>query len=187
MKKKVTVLFSGGIDSTACLHYYLSHNYSVLGLFVDFGQKSAKKEFDAVKNISKYFKIEFNSIQFSEYPYETSGKINGRNLLLLSAALFYSKYTSGIIALGIHSGTSYPDCDQSFIDSVQHTFDIYMDGKVQIECPFINFEKKEIYKYCIDSNIPLELTYSCEMGAKQPCGQCLSCKDLIALYEIKNP
>lgn len=43
--------------------------------------------------------------------------------------------------------------------------------------------KIEVWEYAKSKRVPINLTYSCELGLKQPCGKCPSCKDLIILYE----
>ncbi len=87
--KNALVLLSGGIDSSACLVFYLAQGFSISALFVDYGQVS-----------------------------------KGR-------------------------GESAPSA---------------------------------VWSYCKRLGVPVELTYSCEMGKDQPCGKCLSCKDLEKLY-----
>jgi 7-cyano-7-deazaguanine synthase len=65
---------------------------------------------------------------------------------------------------------------------MQSSFDLYTDGCIRIGVPFIKWNKRMIWDYCKTKKIPLEITYSCELGQDQPCGQCLSCKDLEALH-----
>lgn len=51
----VLVLCSGGIDSTACLSYYLLNGYSPCALWVDYGQAARVPELNAVKAVTEYF------------------------------------------------------------------------------------------------------------------------------------
>jgi 7-cyano-7-deazaguanine synthase len=183
-KKQVTVLFSGGIDSTACLHYYKKLNYNVDGLFINYGQLAIEKERIAIRQISDYYSIETEEIFIATQPLIKNGVIQGRNLLLLSIAVMNYTRSSGLISLGIHSGTVFPDCSKEFILNFQGIVDMYFNGSIIIDCPFIDFSKREIYEFCITNKVPLSLTYSCELGKIQPCGKCSSCKDLITLYEI---
>ena len=69
---------------------------------------------------------------------------------------------------------------------MQSIFDIYKNGLIKIDAPFLTFYKSQIYDYCIKEKVPLNLTYSCELGLKQPCGKCLSCKDLEKISARKN-
>jgi 7-cyano-7-deazaguanine synthase len=182
-KRNVIVLSSGGIDSTACIHFYLKRKYEVTSLFVDYGQLSKNKEAKSSLNIAKYFNIPYRKIKIKNYKSFSQGYIQGRNALLLTIALINSEFETGIIAIAIHSGTEYSDCSQYFVDHIQLLFDDYSKGTIKIGVPFINFYKYEIWKYCKKNNIPLNLTYSCELGLKQPCNKCSSCKDFLKLYE----
>jgi 7-cyano-7-deazaguanine synthase len=181
-KKNVTILISSGIDSTACIHYYKMLKFDIRGVFIDYGQISKYKELFAVKKIAKHFEIPFKIVSVTGLGRMSGGLINGRNLFLISIALMKTK-DHGLIAIGIHDGTLYGDCGLPFLESVQKVVDIYYNGSVVIDAPFIKFTKNEIWNYCIENKIPIELTYSCELGKTQPCGKCNSCKDLLLLYE----
>lgn len=180
--KNVLVLLSGGIDSTACVHYYLKLNFLVTCLFIDYGQKAKIKEYLSAKKVAKYYEIKLKKISVTHLNKMSSGLIYGRNLFLLSTALLCFG-NRGLIAFGIHDGTAYKDCKPYFVEIVQKIVDIYYGGNVIIDTPFIKFTKNEIWNYCLENNVPVNITYSCENGKDQPCGKCESCKDLILLYE----
>lgn len=176
-KHNVIVLLSGGIDSTACINYYLSQKFKPLGLFIDYGQTVAKKEIESAKKVSKYYKIKLDILKISMDRKFKDGEVKGRNALLLFAALTkYSDFT-GIISLGIHAGVSYYDTSEHFISDMQKIFANYSDGQIKLDAPFIKWDKPMIYQYCMDNHVPIELTYSCEKSGKKPCGQCNSCLD----------
>ncbi len=183
-RSHVTVLFSGGIDSTACIHYYKNLEYKVNGLFINYGQKALFKERIAVNLISGFYNIKTNEIFVNTNLQIKNGIIQGRNVLLLSLALTNFDQKFGLISLGIHSGTQFPDCSKYFITHFQSIVDLYFNGDLIVDCPFIEFSKREIYEYCIKNKVPLENTYSCELGEIQPCGKCSTCKDLTSLYEM---
>lgn len=54
----VTVLYSGGMDSTAVIHFYKKMGYYITTLFIDYGQVSGKYERTAVERICKEYKIQ---------------------------------------------------------------------------------------------------------------------------------
>lgn len=175
--KDVLVLISGGIDSTACIHYYQQLNYKVTGFFIDYGQPAAKQEKIAVNKISDFFEIDTMLVE-SNIPLSIKeGFIQGRNLLLIAISLSSFPFKKGIISLGIHSGTEYPDCSQDFVELNQRMLDLYTGGNIILDCPFIDLNKLEIYNYFMQTDVPIEFTYSCEAGTEKPCGVCLSCKD----------
>lgn len=176
------ILLSGGIDSTACIEYYKKNGFKIECLFVDFGQKSLRQEQNAVKKITKFYKVQYEKVKCIGYKSLPKGVIQGRNMFLISTALMYTKIKSGIIALGIHSGTDYVDCSQQFTSQINNLFDLYTGGKIILGAPFIQFNKAEVLQYCFEMKVPVELTYSCELGLKQPCNKCSSCKDLKKIY-----
>ncbi len=180
-KMDVLVLLSGGIDSTALIHFYKTQGNNVSGLFIDFGQISGKREYEAAERIAKFFKIKLLKLKCPCINSWKDGYIPGRNAFLLHTALMNFQSQKGIISIGIHSGTNYVDCTQSFAEMMQQSFDLYTDGQVNLGTPFINWKKNEIYYYSKNNDLPLHLTYSCEMAKEQPCGECKSCKDLEAL------
>ena len=179
---KVRVLLSGGIDSSACVAFYLEQGFSVNSIFVDYGQIAAPREIEAARAIARHYNIPFSRLTWSGLHRKKAGFIRGRNAFLLVAALMELPEHAGILALGIHAGTHYQDCSLSFVRKMQSIFDTYTQGKIQIGAPFLNWEKSDIWVYSKSQGVPMELTYSCERGKDQPCGLCLSCRDLEILY-----
>lgn len=184
--KKALVLFSGGIDSTACIQYYKTKGFQVDATFIDFGQLSARREYNAVRRISTFYNIKPRVVHVRHATSFKGGEISLRNIFFVSTALLGLKNYQGLIGLGIHSGTDYADCSPSFVKLTNSILDLYTSGKVILEAPFLNFNKYEILQYCQAGQIPLNLTYSCELGLDQPCGKCLSCKSLKKIYDREN-
>lgn len=178
---KVFVSLSGGIDSTACAAFYLQRGFSVRAVFVDYGQIAARREEEAAKAVARNYQIHLLKLRWSGLSQKNAGLITGRNAFLLFAAFMEMPEDVRILALGIHSGTQYRDCSPLFIRKVQSLFDTYTGGRLQIGAPFLKWTKADIWTYCRSQGVPVELTYSCERGQDQPCGQCLSCRDLEAL------
>ena len=171
------VLMSGGIDSAACAHFFQQRGDNVKGVFVDYGQMAANAERKAVARISKHFGIPFSALSFKgNYSYGV-GEVVGRNAFLIFAALLGARPTSGVITLGIHAGTPYYDCGSDFGKHVDHLVQSYSVGRIRLHCPFLMSPKAFIYDYARKAELPLQLTYSCELGTVPPCEQCPSCKE----------
>ena len=126
--------------------------------------------------------IDLTEVKLSGFVVPQGGYILARNIFFLSTALMCSKLSLGTIVIGIHVGTQYVDCTEHFLGLSRNIFDLYTDGRVVLGAPFITYTKKDIYEYCKQFNVPLGLTYSCELGLSQPCGKCATCKDLELLH-----
>ncbi len=185
INKRALLLLSGGIDSTACLHFLLSNSFTVSSIFIDYGQPSGIYEEQHAIKIASHFSVPFEKIKISPIKIADNGFIKGRNFMLFSTALMSLDFDYGVVATGIHSGTDYLDCSPIFLQKVQDVYDIYTQGQVQIFTPFLYWKKIDTWNYCKKNSLPVELTYSCENGLEQPCGKCISCADLIKLYGSK--
>jgi 7-cyano-7-deazaguanine synthase len=180
--KEALILLSGGLDSTACLAFYRNHGFSVSALFVDYGQLPSQLEEEAAAAVSRHYSVPLQKTAVSGLRQRSGGYIPGRNAFLLYTALLAFRSDTGIIGIGIHSGTTYQDCSEGFVKDVQSSFDLYTDGRICIGAPFLRWNKLEIWHYSQNIGVPVHLTYSCELGLPQPCGKCLSCKDVEALH-----
>jgi 7-cyano-7-deazaguanine synthase len=174
---RAMVLLSGGIDSAACLAFLQSQNVFSSCLFINYGQPAAAREYEAASAISEFYKVLLRCVTVSGFRKWGVGFVPGRNAFLLHTALMAADFPNGMIALGIHSGTSYVDCSDYFLRQVQSSFDVYTEGRISVTAPFLNWTKQEIGAYCRNAAVPLELTYSCELGLEKACGRCLSCID----------
>ncbi len=180
------ILLSGGLDSAACVDFYKREGLEVAGLHVSYGQLAARHEVIAATAIARYYGISLTTIQVAPVRTKSDGEILGRNAFLLFTALMEIDALPAMIALGIHSGTPYYDCSPGFITAAQNIIDGQCDGRIRIVAPFLNWAKDEIWEYCLKSDVPVGLTYSCEKGLDYPCGVCTSCRDMEALRVRKK-
>ena len=177
----VYVLMSGGLDSTVCAHYFRRLDYNVTGIFIDYGQPASEPERQAVKSVTEYLEVPLTALSFKASCDFGPGEIIGRNAFLIFSAVMGLQLKRGIISLGIHANTDYYDCGEEFVSLIGKVLDDYSSGQLVLNCPFINQKKSFISSYARAENIPVGLTYSCEMGTLPPCRRCLSCKDRHAL------
>lgn len=178
------VLLSGGIDSAACVRYYLDLGFQLRGLFIDYGQRARDNEGESAVQVANYYDIPLDRVSLSPINHFGPGEIRGRNAFLIIAAFLFYPQFKGILSLGIHSGTPYYDCSQQFVRDITTIIDAYAGGEVRIDAPLIKWDKASIYMYCKEKDVPIHLTYSCEAGMSPPCGKCRSCKDREALNAL---
>jgi 7-cyano-7-deazaguanine synthase len=182
---EILVLLSGGLDSMACVDFYLQMGRAVEGLFIDYGQKGIKYEALAAKRIADHYNIKLNTLALKKASTKAKGEIRNRNLFLISTALMECSDKIHGIALGLHSGTNYLDCSHKFIQKSQQL--IKLSGiNIKLLTPFIEWDKGNIIQYLIQRNAPYKLTYSCESGAQNGCGECLSCLDRRELLDAST-
>lgn len=174
------VLLSGGLDSAACVHL-LRKQFDVRGVHVSYGQASERQEHMAAVSVADFFQIPLSIFSLQGARSKSDGEIIGRNAFLVFTALLEATAPQVVIALGIHAGTPYYDCSHGFIRAIQCIIDASSDGSVRVVTPFADWSKRDIWEYCLSHGVPVDLTYSCERGAEQPCNKCLSCQDLEAL------
>ena len=187
---KVTVLFSGGIDSSVLLAFLLNQGLESVPLFIDYGQVTARREYKAAVEISKEFGLNIEKITVPEISKFTINQLTrpdisqnpfypNRNLLLLtlgSNLAFKNKHQG--VAIGIIKAigtTLFPDIQQIFFDKFTDLISQSLNYDLAILTPFIEMSKEEVVEIGKNLNVPLELTYSCFVGDNYPCGECESC------------
>lgn len=176
-QKQGVVLLSGGIDSTACAHFLKSAGFAVSALFIDYGHPANPREHEAAASVARELGIHLATCRITANTHFSSGEVRGRNAFLIYAALMYSSLQHGVIAMGVHAGTPYYDCSETFVSRISKEISELTDGHVQVFAPFVTWDKSDITDYAKEQNISLLHTYSCEEGGNAPCGTCLSCKD----------
>jgi len=169
------VLFSGGLDSTVTAHMLRSVGVEPLLLHFDYGQPAAAREKIASNSLSGVLGCELRTVTTPiPYSVKVNGEIPGRNLFLIAAALAVSSDLR-LLALGVHRGTDYYDCNADFLRHCEQIINGYSSGITQLVAPVAHLTKQEIVAYALECKLPIDLTYSCER-ANEPCGACASCR-----------
>lgn len=177
VKEAALVLLSGGIDSMACAHFLLRQDFAVGALHIDYGQLARRFEAQAASSVAANLNIPVSVVSLHLPLIHTIGEVRGRNGLFAMAALAASEQKTSVIATGIHSGTTYYDCSPPFVERMDAVIQEYTSGHTRYFCPFLNWSKSDIYDYCVQHRLNIQLTYSCESGTDPVCGICASCRD----------
>ena len=114
-----------------------------------------------------------------------------RNGLFLScAASLALSVGCGCIYYGAHqddaAGSAYPDCSESFFDSMNSAVYEGSGRVLRLEAPFIRCDKAQVVKEGLRLGVPYGLTWSCYEGGERPCGRCGTCIDRRRAFEANN-
>lgn len=114
-----------------------------------------------------------------------------RNGLFIASAasIALSKGCSKIL-YGAHAddsaGNAYPDCSKAFNDAMNTAVYEGSGKQLSIEAPFVGMNKAGVVKLGLEIGVPYELTWSCYEGHDKPCGECGTCIDRIAAFEMNG-
>ena len=177
MKRHTLVLLSGGIDSSTIVAQCVASGAEVSAIFIDYGQAAARTEWDAAQLIARHYGVCVRRLQIAANLVSSGGEIFGRNavLILLAAATTHKRPLE--VAIGIHALSEYYDTTPLFTRHVTRLLDGYSGGAVALSAPFLTETKSDIIEAAMKSDLPFELTYSCETGNAPACRQCPSCLD----------
>jgi len=199
----VIILASGGIDSIVMSKILEGQKQKIIPLFIDYGQLSANKEWEACKKIFKECNLpEPKKIDISGYGKFFSSGITdekkrvyedaflpGRNMLFLLVGASYA-HTVGekIVAIGLLSeeGHLFPDQTEDFIVNANFALNSALGDNLTILTPLIKFNKKDVIKLAKDYGVKLSDTYSCHSGKERYCGKCVACKEIMKSGETES-
>ena len=182
---KTSVLTSGGIDSTACLAYFVARDHPVEALYVDYGQSAALAEGEAAARIAAHFRVSLTNVRLEGIPWRVEGaprEYPARNLTLATLAM-NAHQDNGLIALGIHSGTPFRDCAEGFVERLDALTMFLSDGRIRFDCPFVTWSKLDVARWAYTAGIPWHLTCSCERGTNPPCEECAKCRETAEIMD----
>ena len=197
MNKNTIVLLSGGLDSLVSVALLREEYCITKALHINYGQKPAKKEFEACEKICKYYDLELEVLNLDWYAkissnsaLSQSNSINNeeksywmpnRNGLFLNIAGSYADALNcQFIAIGANKeeAQTFSDNSVEFIDSVTKLFETSTRDNVKVIAPLINYNKNEIIKKALELNTPIEHVWSCYDNQEKHCGSCPSCNFL---------
>jgi 7-cyano-7-deazaguanine synthase len=110
--------------------------------------------------------------------------VPGRNTLFLSFAMSFAdqiKAEALVIGANALDYSGYPDCRQDYLRAFETVARrgtrLGTEGKKKISvlAPLIKMSKAQIVRLGRTLNVPIELTWSCYLGGRTPCGRCDSC------------
>ena len=198
-------LLSGGLDSATATAIAIEKGHRVIGLSFNYGQRH-KRELKAAKRLAKHLHlIEHHILDINlskwggssltdlEQSIPSQGIVQGlipntyvpgRNTVFIAIGLSLAEAkNANQIVLGINAMdySGYPDCRPDYLEEFQKLANLASkagregDG-IKLWAPLIDFDKVNIVKEALRLDIPINKTWSCYKGEKQPCGVCDSCR-----------
>lgn len=191
---RVVALSSGGIDSSVMMQLLKKRDCQLFPLFIDYGQLAAGAEWEACRKICQYLDLEPDRMNISGFgklipsgitsrdlDIESEAFLPTRNLLFLTLGAAYGFTKSAyVVAIGLLSNPIFPDQTKEFVRESQKTISKALDIDISVLSPLISLNKFDTLMLARKYGLPLEHTYSCHLGTKNPCGHCISCKERIA-------
>ncbi|MCY3705265.1 MAG: 7-cyano-7-deazaguanine synthase [Gammaproteobacteria bacterium] len=190
---QIVTLSSGGVDSTLMSVLARDQGHVLFPLFVDYGQLSAKREWDACQRL--HAKLDLPAARHMELAgfgqvipsglTDSRLRINedaflpGRNLLLLLAGAAYAySVAANYVALGLLSPAQrlFPDQTRGFVDDCERTIEAAMGVRITVLTPLLDLTKADVLALAQAQGI--RETYSCHSGLSRPCGRCISCEEI---------
>lgn len=208
------VLLSGGIDSTVTLAYVINNygNVDTKAVWVNYGQRLANAERQAVVEIAKVYGITLEKVAIIpplgrgsliddkvDIPHgsyddvdviESGLYVPGRNAFLLMIGVNRA-WPKGIVFCGIHAAdTPYADQSASFFNFINQAVKVGTYNKISLAAPLLFETKDKIIKIGKELDVPFHLTYSCYEGGRLHCGVCPSCvarREAFRKAGVKDP
>lgn len=188
----IVILVSGGLDSTLVAKLAQEENLEIFPLFVNYGQISYAREFEAcvtsmkklalpppkVANLSGYGKLIRSGLTDPSLRILEDAFTPGRNLLfLLTASAYAVQVGANAVSIGLlHEATTiFPDQTRKFLDEAERIIELTMGQKIRILTPLSEFFKRDVV--ALAENKGISGTYSCHFGKEQPCRKCIACKE----------
>ena len=192
---KALLLMSGGLDSSSAAYYLAKKGVDFDCLIINYGQRSAKMQLKASKEVCKRLgkKLIKINIRNVSKPFIDSSwlrphePIVHRNLIIVPIALALAKekgYDEVIL------GTVKEDCEfeKERYYVVKKLKELAEVLGVKLSTPFAGFPKWLLLKIGIQAGLDPSITYSCLLGHKYHCGQCSQCRKRIEAFKaLKIP
>lgn len=212
MNKRAVCVISGGLDSTVAAAKAQALGYDLYFLFVNYGQKTLKREQACVKKLEKHFnpkKAFYISLPWlKEFGgsalFDLSISLNERNFrleyvpfrnsILFSAATALAEAVSAdAIFVGSSGGDHIcPDNSPAFLDAFQAVIKqgTMLKKGIRVVAPLRNTDKVGAVRLGKKLSVPFELTWSCHNNTERACGHCSNCRSRLEAFnknQMKDP
>lgn len=178
------VLVSGGLDSAVLLAQQ-AREAAVIPLFLDYGQRAARREWRATRALAAGLglkPVRLNLARVGEAfraraPRREHVPIPHRNLPALALAVsFAAQVGAGAVAIGITRDDAelYPSAAPGFLDAFRAAAAAL--GEIAVRAPLADRCKAELVSLGAESGVDFRRTWSCLLNGPRHCGRCPQCE-----------
>lgn len=206
---KTLVLLSGGMDSVTAFHWARAEHEVVGAVSFDYGAKHNHREIplaawhcgetgvhhDVVELdfVNRLFASDLlksgGEVPEGHYADENMKKtvVPFRNGIMLAIAcgIAESRGAEGLV-IAAHAGDHaiYPDCRESFMQSMAGAMREGTYARIELLRPFIHLDKAGIAKLGASLGVDYGKTWSCYKGGELHCGKCGTCVERIEAFQL---
>lgn len=194
----LVTLVSGGLDSTLMAVLAKEEGILQFPLFVDYGQICMDREWysctyvhsklglpsPAKMNLKGYGNLIPSGITTPIMRVNEDAFLPGRNLLFLLVGFAYAcKTNSNAVAIGLLSGETdlFPDQTAQFLEQAASLLKLTVGRDITLVAPLMKFNKSDVL--ALANRKGISGTYSCHAGTDPPCGECISCREVMDIRD----
>ncbi|WP_417247425.1 7-cyano-7-deazaguanine synthase [Celeribacter sp.] len=191
----IVVLVSGGLDSTLVARLAKEEGVNVYPLFVNYGQRSMRREFQAclmsmkamnlpepkIADLAGFGQLIRSGLTDSSLRVLEDAFTPGRNaLFLLMASSYAYQMNADAVSIGLLSEETslFPDQTKQFLSNAESFIEVALGRKISILAPLADFNKQDVVQLAAQKGIAG--TYSCHVGGEIPCGKCIACLEFLS-------
>ncbi|HCN78528.1 MAG TPA: 7-cyano-7-deazaguanine synthase QueC [Verrucomicrobiales bacterium] len=197
---RTLVLLSGGMDSTAALHWARREHEVAGAVSFDYGSKHNAREIElarwqceklgvphdvlALPFINEHFSSDLllsgGNIPEGHYADENMRRtvVPFRNGIMLAIACGLAESRGArALVIAAHAGDHaiYPDCREEFMQAIAAAMRAGTYAGIELLRPFIHLDKAAIARLGHDLGVDFGMTWSCYKGGGIHCGVCGTC------------
>ncbi len=190
---RVVALSSGGVDSSVMMLLLKKTELDVVPLHINYGHRAEREEWRACRKVCNFLGLKPERMNLSGFGKIPSGLTNRtmditrdaflptRNLLFatIGAAFGFAK-SINVVALGLLANPIFPDQTPKFVEAATQCIREALGTDFRLLTPMISLDKRDTLSLAKKHGLPLDVTYHCHSGEKQPCGRCISCRERLA-------
>ncbi len=189
----VVTLVSGGLDSSVMATLAHEAGLTQFPLFVDYGQLGRDRELRscqanlrrlglpeaAIASLPGYAALLPSGLSDRTLDIVRDAFLPCRNALFLIVAGAYAhRVGASAVNIGLldEASSIFPDQTRSFLRDMEALLCRALGKELRVIAPLMSFSKADVAAIAREKGVAG--TYSCHAGGPEPCGQCISCREL---------